>query len=216
MEALNQDNFCVILAGGKGRRLWPTSRMERPKQFIDFFGTGRSLLQRTFDRVSHFIPVDHIYVTTCQEYLGRVRQQLPEIPSERVLVEPISRNTAPAIAWAGRRIHRESDDARILVTPSDPLVLNDAAYEECVLKGLDFVAENDIMLTMGIQPTRPEPGYGYIQIGEPTIAKGIHKVQSFTEKPESSTTLSSSVFCILSYSACQVPISAQPKSHFIT
>ncbi len=158
--------------------------MDRPKQFIDFFGTGRTLLQQTFDRVSRFISVDHIYITTCQEFLERVCQQLPDIPVEHILVEPVSRNTAPAMAWAGRRIHRESDDARIVMVPSDQLVLNDDAFKDCVLKGLDFVAENNITLTMGIQPTRPEPGYGYIQIGEPTIAKGIHKVQSFTEKPE--------------------------------
>ncbi len=184
METLNQNNFCVILAGGKGRRLWPSSRTDRPKQFIDFFGTGRSLLQQTYERMLRVFPINNIYVTTCQDYLGRVRQQLPNIPAEHILVEPVSRNTAPAIAWAGRRIHRESDDARILITPSDQLVLKEDVFVDCVLKGLDFVTENNITLTMGIQPTRPEPGYGYIQIGEPTLAKGVNKVQSFTEKPE--------------------------------
>jgi mannose-1-phosphate guanylyltransferase len=177
-------NYCVILAGGKGRRLWPSSRIDRPKQFMDFFGTGRSLLQQTFDRMSRIIPVDHIYITTSKEYLGRVRQQLPEIPAEHVLTEPVNRNTAPAVAWAGRRIHRESDDARIIVVPSDQLVLKEEAFAQSVRDGLDFVSKNNIMLTMGVRPTRPEPGYGYIQTGEPTLARGISKVQSFTEKPE--------------------------------
>lgn len=180
----SSDNYCVILAGGKGRRLWPSSSKERPKQFIDFFGTGRSLLQQTFDRITQFIPVDHVYVSTSREFMGRVRQQLPEVPAEHVLVEPVNRNTAPAVAWAGRRIHRESDDARVVVVPADQLILNNDVFAANVQQGLDFAAENDIMLTMGIRPTRPEPGYGYIQIGEPTLAKGIHKVQSFTEKPE--------------------------------
>ncbi len=180
----SENNYCVILAGGKGRRLWPSSRMERPKQFIDFFGTGRSLLQQTYDRMARIIPADHIYVATSHEFLGRVRQQLPEVPAEHVLAEPICRNTAPAIAWAGRRIHRESDYARIIAVPADQLILDEQAFAQNVLDGLDFTAENDIILTMGIKPTRPEPGYGYIQIGEPTLANGIHKVQSFTEKPE--------------------------------
>jgi mannose-1-phosphate guanylyltransferase len=179
-----ENNYCVILAGGKGRRLWPSSRMERPKQFIDFFGTGRSLLQQTYDRMARIIPADHIYVATSHEFLGRVRQQLPEVPAEHVLAEPICRNTAPAIAWAGRRIHRESDYARIIAVPADQLILDEQAFAQNVLDGLDFTAENDIILTMGIKPSRPEPGYGYIQIGEPTLAAGIHKVQSFTEKPE--------------------------------
>ena len=177
-------NYCVILAGGKGRRLWPSSRLERPKQFMDFFGTGRSLLQQTFDRISRIMPADHIYVCTSKEHLGRVRQQLPEVAADHVLAEPVNRNTAPAVAWAGRRIHRESNDARILITPADQLVLDEDRYRSNVLDALDFVGQNNIMLTMGIKPTRPEPGYGYIQMGEPTLSEGISKVQSFTEKPE--------------------------------
>ena len=184
-EGERTNNYCVILAGGKGRRLWPSSRSDRPKQFIDFFGTGRSLLQQTFDRMLRMMPADHIYVTTTQEYVGRVRQQLPELPADHVLPEPVNRNTAPAVAWAGRRIHRDSnDEACVLVVPVDQLVLDNEAYCRNVLAGLAFVAKNDIMLTMGIQPSRPEPGYGYIQIGEPTLSPGINKVQSFTEKPE--------------------------------
>jgi len=177
-------NYCVILAGGKGRRLWPVSRQEKPKQFVDFFGTGRTLLQQTFDRFRRFIPVDHIYVSTARDYVGFMKEQLPEVDEEHLLVEPVNRNTAPTVAWAGRRIHRESDFARIVVSPSDQLVIDDAAFERDVLEGLDFVAQNDIMLTMGIKPSRPEPGYGYIQVGDPTLARGINKVRSFTEKPE--------------------------------
>lgn len=178
------NNFCVILAGGRGRRLWPSSRQECPKQFLDFFGTGRTQLQATYDRFAAFIPVENIYVTVSIEHEQLVRKQLPELPADNVLVEPVNRNTAPSVAWAGRRIHSRCDDARIIVTPSDQFVLNEEAFREDVLEGLDFVDNSNVMLTMGIRPTRPEPGYGYIQIGEPTLAKGIHKVQSFTEKPE--------------------------------
>lgn len=184
METQKNNNYCVILAGGRGRRLWPTSRQEKPKQFQDFFGTGRTLLQQTFDRFSRFIPIDHIYLCTTREYLPLIKEQLPEIDDEHLLMEPVNRNTAPAVAWAGRRIHREGDDACIVVSPSDQLVIDDAAFERDVLEGLDFVSKNNIMLTMGIRPSRPEPGYGYIQVGEPTLARGINKVQSFTEKPE--------------------------------
>lgn len=179
----SENNYCVIFSGGKGSRLWPASRMDRPKQFIDFFGTGRTLLQQTYDRMSRIIPQDHIYICTAMEFVGRVRQQVPEVQADHVLAEPVNRNTAPALAWAGRRIHRESDDARIIAVPADQLIINEEAFARNVLDGLDFAAKNNIILTMGVKPSRPEPGYGYIQIGEPTLATGIHKVQSFTEKP---------------------------------
>ena len=176
-----KNNFCVILAGGRGRRLWPSSRMERPKQFIDFFGTGRTLLQTTYDRFQSFMLEENIYVCTSQEYVDLVHEQLPELPDEHLLVEPVNRNTAPSVAWAGRRIHNMCDEARVIVTPSDLHVVGDEAFAKDVLKGLDFVAKRDLMLTMGIRPTRPEPGYGYIQLGEPTATEGIGKVQSFTD-----------------------------------
>ena len=182
METQNV-NYCVILAGGRGRRLWPSSRVEKPKQFLDFFGTGRTLLQQTWDRFSRIIPESHIYINTTREYVQWVNEQLPMVDEEHLLVEPVSRNTAPAVAWAGRRIHRESDDACIVVTPSDQLVLNEEAFGRDVLKGLSYVADNDIMLTMGVLPTRPEPGYGYIQMGDPTTGEDIYCVRSFTEKP---------------------------------
>jgi len=178
------NNYCIILAGGRGKRLWPSSRRERPKQFVDFFGTGRTQLQSTFDRITRFVRRDNVFICTCREYEHWVREQLPDIREDRILCEPVNRNTAPAVAWAGVCIHRECDDACVLIVPSDQLVTNEDAFQRNMVHGLDFVSKNDIMLTMGIRPTRPEPGYGYIQMGEPSLFEGINKVQSFTEKPE--------------------------------
>ncbi|MBQ8128224.1 MAG: mannose-1-phosphate guanylyltransferase [Prevotella sp.] len=181
---LSNKNYCLILAGGRGKRLWPSSRWECPKQFADFFGTGRTQLQSTYDRMSTVVPAENILVCTSADLEEMARQQLPQLPVENLLLEPVNRNTAPAVAWAGRRINQRCEDARLLVVPCDQLIIGDEAFRRNVLQALDFVADNDIMLTMGIRPTRPEPGYGYIQIGEPTLSTGIFKVKSFTEKPE--------------------------------
>ena len=178
------ENYCVILAGGRGKRLWPSSRKERPKQFVDFFGTGRTQLQSTFDCMSRIVPQENILVCTSEEYQHFVREQLPEVDVSNLLIEPVNRNTAPSVAWAGVRIHRRCEGARLIVVPTDQFIVGEEAFCECVRRGLDFVGKNDIILTMGIRPSRPEPGYGYIQIGEPTLTSGISKVQSFTEKPE--------------------------------
>ena len=179
-----QHNYCVILAGGRGRRLWPSSRHDNPKQFVDFFGTGRTQLQTTYDRMVHVIPSKNIYVCTCGEFLNLVRQQLPDVLPEHILIEPVNRNTAPSVAWAGWRIHRSDADARIIVVPSDQIVIDEEAFCQSALKCLDFVGSHDIVLTMGVRPSRPEPGYGYIQVGESTQTPGISRVKSFTEKPE--------------------------------
>ena len=178
------NNYCIILAAGRGMRLWPSSRKAKPKQFIDFFGTGRTQLQSTFDRMAAIVPADNIYVCTNMEYADLVHEQLPELPEEHMLMEPVNRNTAPAVAWAGVTIHRRCEDARVIVVPSDQFIVGEDKFKANVLEGLDFVGGNNIMLTMGIRPTRPEPGYGYIQMGEPTLVPGISKVHSFTEKPE--------------------------------
>ena len=183
MEKMS-NNYCAILAGGRGKRLWPSSRIECPKQFVDFFGTGKTQLQSTFERVSNIIPHDNIFICTHKDYLHLVREQLPSVSEDRILSEPVTRNTAPAVAWAGARIHRECADARVLVVPSDQFIVGDEDFRKDILNGLKFVGETDLILTMGIRPTRPEPGYGYIQMGEPSLFEGINKVQSFTEKPE--------------------------------
>ena len=181
---LNNKNYCVILAGGKGRRLWPCSREERPKQFVDFFGTGRTQLQQTFDRFSKILPKENIIVCTNKEYAPLVRQQLPDLHEENLMVEPVNRGTAPSVAWADMRVCRRNREANVVVTPSDQFVLNEAAFEQNMREALAFVTDHDTLLTMGVVPTRPEPGYGYIQKGDATDTPEVFRVKSFTEKPE--------------------------------
>ena len=180
----SKQNYCVILAGGKGRRLWPSSREERPKQFIDFFGVGRTQLQTTFDRFLKIIPLENIFICTCKEYLTLVKEQVPEVDERNILVEPVNRNTAPSVAWANMRIKRSQPDANIIITPSDQLVVDEAQFMRCLETGLSYVAEHDVLLAMGVKPTRPEPGYGYIQMGDLSCKPDVFKVKSFTEKPE--------------------------------
>lgn len=179
----SNNKYCLILAGGKGRRLWPVSRDKRPKQFIDFFGTGRTQLQQTFDRFLKIIPQENIFINTSKPYLDQIREQLPEVELENIMVEPIHRNTAPSVAWGAFRIGRINPDATLIVTPSDQNIFNEDAFDKNVMDGLDFVARNDCLLTMGIKPTRAEPGYGYIQEGALSEINGISKVKAFTEKP---------------------------------
>lgn len=180
---MNNANFCVILAGGRGRRLWPYNQEKKPKQFIDFFGTGRTLIQSTFDRFAKIMPKENIYVCTNTEFRQLVTEQLPELPEANIIYEPVSRNTAPSVAWADVLIYQRNPDANIIITPSDLFVLNEEAFDNNVARGLEFVAGHDIVLTMGVKPTRPEPGYGYIQAGEPSDMENVYKVKSFTEKP---------------------------------
>ena len=181
--AINKDNFCVIMGGGIGSRFWPFSRKTLPKQFLDFFGTGRSLLQQTFDRFKKIIPTENIIVVTNALYADLVRQQLPELKAEQILLEPARRNTAPCIAWASYHIRAINPNANIVVAPSDHLILKEEEFLTAIEKGLDFVAGDNKLLTLGIKPNRPETGYGYIQIAEPA-GENFYKVKTFTEKPE--------------------------------
>lgn len=182
MNTRNHD-YCVILAGGRGLRLWPCSREDSPKQFLDFFGTGRTLLQQTFDRFSQIMPPDHIFITTNRSYLPLVREQLPHVAPDRILAEPVQRSTAPSVAWATHRILRFDGEAEIAVTPADQVILDTAAFADSITKGLRFVETHNALLTMGIRPTRPETGYGYIQMGDRTGTEHIYGVKAFTEKP---------------------------------
>lgn len=179
----SNNNYCVILAGGKGRRLWPCSRSNAPKQFLDFFGVGRTQLQQTYDRMAKIVPTDHIYVNTNEEFVDLVREQLPGLTAEQIVAEPIHRNTAPSMAWSNHRISMLNPDACIIATPSDQAIFNEEAFQKNVLEGLAFVAEHDRFLTLGVKPTRPEPGYGYVQMGD-CVSNHLYTVKSFTEKPE--------------------------------
>lgn len=177
---MNQ-NYCIIMAGGVGSRFWPFSRSNRPKQFLDFFGTGRSLLQMTFDRFRQVVPVENILIVSNVIYKETILEQLPELKVSQVLLEPHRRNTAPCLAYAVNRIKAITDKANIIVAPSDHLILKENDFIDTISEGLDFIQHNDVLLTLGIKPSRPETGYGYIQIDEG--AGKLRKVKTFTEKP---------------------------------
>lgn len=178
-----KDNYCVIMGGGIGSRFWPFSRENYPKQFLDFFGSGRSLLQMTFDRFSKFIPLENIYVVTNEQYASLVKQQLPELQEKQLLLEPVRRNTAPCIAYAAYHIRARNSNANIVVAPSDHLILKEDIFQKDVQKCLDFVKTHKVLVTLGIKPGRPETGYGYIQSSE-TLLGEFTKVKTFTEKPD--------------------------------
>ncbi len=170
------------MCGGIGSRFWPYSRADRPKQFIDFLGTGRSLLQMSFDRIKPIVAPENIIILTNAQYVDLIKEQLPELADNQILAEPARRNTAPCIAWAAYHIQAIDPEASIIVTPSDHLITREADFERSILEGFEFVESHDALLTLGINPTRPETGYGYIQVGE-DVQGNIHKVKAFTEKP---------------------------------
>ena len=184
MDITEKNNFCVILAGGRGQRLWPASRKDYPKQFMDFFGIGKTMLQTTFERFTRILPQENIYICTCKEYFELVKEQLPGLPERNIMVEPIHRNTAPSVAWANMRILNRDPNANIIITPSDQLVLDENAFYHSITVGLGYVSENNVLLAMGVKPTRPDPGYGYIQLGDLSCKPEVYQVKSFTEKPE--------------------------------
>lgn len=170
------------MSGGIGSRFWPFSREARPKQFLDFFGTGRSLLQMTFDRFKKILPVENIFIVTNKDYVGMIEEELPELASSQILAEPMRRNTAPCIAFATYHINALNPNANIVVAPSDHLILKEDEFISVIRNAYDFVEKNPVLLTLGIRPSRPETGYGYIQMSEDKI-DGMTKVKVFTEKP---------------------------------
>ena len=178
----NSDRFCVIMCGGVGSRFWPYSRASKPKQFIDFLGTGQSLLQLTVERLQGVVPDENIILLTNEQYAGLIKEQLPQISDAQILLEPARRNTAPCNAWAAYHIRALNPNAKIMVAPSDHLILRREEFQKSVIKAFDFIEHNDALLTFGVKPNRPETGYGYIQLGE-AIDDDFSRVKTFTEKP---------------------------------
>lgn len=184
MHTMDKTYYCVIMAGGIGSRFWPVSRSNMPKQFIDILGVGRTLIQQTFDRFTKIIPDENIYVVTNEEYINIVREQLPKVPVENILGEPMRRNTAPCIMYANCKIGLKNPDAKIVVTPADHLILNEDLFLDNITEGLEFVTESNALLTLGITPNRPATGYGYIQMSENAENQKFIPVKTFTEKPQ--------------------------------
>lgn len=174
------------MCGGVGSRFWPFSRSGKPKQFLDFFGTGRSLLQLTFDRIRPLIDPKNIILVTNSAYYDLIKEQLPEVEEDNILLEPARRNTAPCVCWAAHHIFAKDKDASILTLPSDHIILKETEFHRVIEKGLAFVEKGDRLLTIGLTPTSPHTGYGYIQKGKPVDEEdgAIMKVKSFTEKPD--------------------------------
>ncbi len=180
---MNSNTYIAIMAGGIGSRFWPASRTARPKQFLDILGVGKSLIRLTFERFLKLAPAENIFILTNSIYKDLVLEHLPELKEDQILCEPSRNNTAPCVAYTALKLHNLDPEANFVVAPSDHVILDETTFVKTLQKGLDFTAENDALLTLGIQPTRPDTGYGYINFVKES-ENGIHKVIRFTEKPQ--------------------------------
>src|SRR5471030_767722 len=180
---MNKNYYAIIMAGGIGSRFWPISRTSHPKQFIDILGTGKTLIQNTYDRFLKACPKENIFVVTNEIYADLVKKQLPDMGDQQILTEPVMRNTAPCIAYGCFKIESINPNAAIVVAPSDHLILDEAAFNIAIEKSLKIATAKECLITLGIKPSRPDTGYGYIQFTEQVIGEDFHKVKTFTEKP---------------------------------
>ncbi len=181
---MKEHYYVAILAGGLGTRFWPKSRASLPKQFLDILNTGKTLIQSTFERYAAFIPPENIFVITSDEYFSIVKEQLPGIKPENILTEPSRKNTAPCVAYISFKLQQTDPDALLIIAPSDHLILDTKTFEEVTLQALDFSNHMKAFVTLGIQPTYPNTGYGYIQFDTKAVADNIFRVKTFTEKPD--------------------------------
>ncbi|MEO1652545.1 MAG: mannose-1-phosphate guanylyltransferase, partial [Bacteroidota bacterium] len=177
-----KNNYAVIMAGGVGTRLWPFSRTNYPKQFHDILGTGKSLLQQTVARFQDICPIENVYIVTNEIYKDLVKEQLPLLKDDQILLEPVKRNTAPCIAYASYKIAQQNPAANMVVAPADQVILQEDKFTKALHMALEATASREILVTLGIKPTRPDTGYGYIQFSAED-AKEVKKVQEFKEKP---------------------------------
>ena len=182
---MNRNHYVAIMAGGIGSRFWPISRTNYPKQFLDILNTGKTLLQSTFDRFARFIPRENIYVITSDQYVDIVKEQLAELPTGNILSEPSRKNTAPCVAYISFKLRQLNPDANLICAPADHLILEPDVFKDTCLKALDFTEHIKALVTLGIKPTHPNTGYGYIQFEEQTVGNDVYKVKTFTEKPDS-------------------------------
>jgi mannose-1-phosphate guanylyltransferase len=180
---MNPNHYVAIMAGGIGSRFWPMSRASYPKQFLDILNSGKTLIQWTFDRYAAFIPKENIFVVTSEEYTDIVATQLSEMPVENILAEPSKKNTAPCVAYIAFKLLQKNPKASLVVAPSDHMILDGETFKNITLKALDFVDNNETFITLGIKPTYPNTGYGYIQYDTEATQEDIFKVKTFTEKP---------------------------------
>ncbi len=180
---MNKHHYVAIMAGGIGSRFWPMSRTDYPKQFLDILNTGRTLIQHTYDRFANFIPAENIYVVTSREYIHIVKKQLPDLPEENILGEPSRKNTAPCVAYISFKLAQKDPQASLIVAPSDHLILEPEKFKATCDQALGFVNHMNALITLGIQPTHPNTGYGYIQHDTAEAVPGVYKVKTFTEKP---------------------------------
>jgi len=181
---MNKHFYTVIMAGGIGSRFWPLSRQKAPKQFLDVLNSGRTLFQLTYQRFQAICPEENIFIVANKDYGALIREQIPTLKEEQILLEPLSRNTAPCIAYASHKIAAKDPDACIIVAPSDHLILSESAFIISAEKSLQFASRNDVLITLGIRPNRPDTGYGYIQFIEDLKDNDFCKVKTFTEKPD--------------------------------
>ncbi len=172
------------MAGGIGSRFWPISRTNYPKQFLDILNTGRTLIQATYDRFAKFIPVENIFVVTSEQYKDIITKQLTEIPEENILYEPSRKNTAPCIAYISHKLLRLNANANLICAPADHLIFDDEGFRKVCTDALHFTSHIKALLTLGIKPTNPNTGYGYIQFDQHAVSENIYKVKTFTEKPD--------------------------------
>jgi len=175
--------YALIMAGGIGSRFWPISRTAHPKQFIDILGTGKTLIQQTYDRFLKIVPKENIFILTNESYIQLVQEQLPDLDNSQILAEPIMRNTAPCIAYGSHKILKLNPEASIVVAPSDHLIMDSEEFTRCIKKSLETASTHDCLISLGIKPSRPDTGYGYIEYNTKKIGDDFFMVKTFTEKP---------------------------------